>query len=239
MKRAIHTFKMVKPGRYAFPLVSFILLLFISLTIRYEATPVSLVTQTSDMESTRQSAVTEVSVDSGKAYEWHKVALGERVYIDRKFAFSILPAKYLGLFYLQSANDDKNMVGDHFITFQVNQDVTVYVVYPKVSMEDRPSWLAEWTDTGDSIATTDRSFGVLAKDFPAGTVSLGGNEGGASMYTVLVRPQDTSSVIHQPHQCFIQPSPGPLPGTPFIGTMAIEGLLTQAGMTLMIPADCQ
>jgi hypothetical protein len=197
MKPAICTSRTVELVRYAFLLALFSLLLLGSLIPGYEGNRVAAATMPTDVDPSRQPVITEASVANGKAYEWHKISLGGLVYIDRHYTFSTLPAKYLGLFYLQTANDDKNIVGDHFITFQVNQDATVYVVYANASMDDRPSWLAEWTDTGGSIVTTDRDFGVLAKDFPAGTVSLGGNEGSSSMYTVLVKPQDSSSIIPQ------------------------------------------
>jgi hypothetical protein len=198
MKPAIRTSRMVELVRYAFLLPLFSLLLLGSLIPGHEGNRVAAATMPTDIDPSRQPVITEASVANGKAYKWHKISLGGLVYIDREYVFSKLPAKYLGLFYLQTANDDKNMVGNDFITFQVNQDVTVYVAYANASTDDQPSWLAEWTDTGDEIVTTDRDFGVLAKDFPAGTVSLGGNEGGSSMYTVLVKLQDRSSVIHQP-----------------------------------------
>jgi hypothetical protein len=194
MKPAIRTSRMVELVRYAFLLALFSLLLLGSLVPGYEGSRVAAATMPTDVDPSRQPVITKASVANGKVYEWHKISLGGLVYIDRKYTFSILPAKYLGLYHLRTANDDKGMIGDHFITFQVNQDATVYVVYANASMDDRPSWLAEWTDTGDEIVTTDRDFGVLAKDFPAGTVSLGGNEGGSSMYTVLVKPQDSLSI---------------------------------------------
>jgi hypothetical protein len=72
----------------------------------------------------------------------------------------------------------------------VNQDVRVYVTHDN-RISTKPSWLQSFTDTSDTIVNSDSTFGVFAKDFSAGTITLGGNEGGgnSSMYTVIIAGQ--------------------------------------------------
>jgi hypothetical protein len=127
--------------------------------------------------------LTSLSVSSGKSYVWDTLANGKTVYIDRSYTFSNVPSKYNGLVYLQTANEDKFSSGSPFISFTANQNVMVYLAYAGSSL---PAWASGWTNTGDVIVTTDRSLTVYAKEFPAGTVSLGENGGAPSMYSVIV-----------------------------------------------------
>jgi hypothetical protein len=129
-----------------------------------------------------------LTVYSGEAYEVVQDGLvaGALVYIDRSFTFSSIPASLEGATYIKTANDDKCSSGDSFLSFDVNQDVTIYVAHDN-RIAQKPSWLASFTDSGDDLITTDTSFSLFAKDFPAGTVTLGGNEAcDLSMYMVVV-----------------------------------------------------
>ena len=112
---------------------------------------------------------------------------GELVYVDRDYTFTDVPEYIQGVAYIKTANDDKSGEGDSFLSFDVNQDVTVYVGYD-IRISGTPSWLLDFTDTGDEIVTSDTTFKLFAKDFSAGTITLGGNDsgGGGSMYTVIV-----------------------------------------------------
>jgi hypothetical protein len=89
-----------------------------------------------------------------------------------------------GTTYIKTANDDKNSSDASFLTFDVNQDVTVYVGHDN-RKSDKPSWLASFTDTGEDIVNSDTTFSLFDKDFSSGTVTLGGNEA-SSMYTVII-----------------------------------------------------
>jgi hypothetical protein len=51
-----------------------------------------------------------------------------------------------------------------------------------------PEWAQSFTPTGETIQSTDARFNLYRRDFPAGTVMLGGNEMGRSNYTVAVAP---------------------------------------------------
>ena len=138
---------------------------------------------------------------SPTGYVWDTLDVGKSVYIDRTFTYATVPAAYVGLDYLQTANGDKGSTGASFITFDVNQDVTVYVAH-----DDRnaalPTWMSGFTDTGDNLSG-DTTLSLYARDFTAGAVTLGGNEAGTnSMYTVVVGPK-VGGVINQPPTALI------------------------------------
>ena len=118
------------------------------------------------------------------SYEWGTLAVGELVYIDRGYIFTSIPNELVGLDYLRTANDDKTGSG---ALFTVNKPVTVFLAHD-VRISTMPAWLTSWIDTGLIVVTDDTSFDVYSKDFPAGSIMLGGNQGdGFSMYGVIVR----------------------------------------------------
>ncbi len=129
-------------------------------------------------------------------YRWAILAEGELTYTDRSYTFVSVPAEMVGLDYLLTENSDKNSIGDSVVSFDVNKSVIVYVAYDRDFSEDspptHPAWLASWTNTGlfVTIRRSDSFHDVYSKQFPAGTVNLGGNNdiGAAvhSMYSVMV-----------------------------------------------------
>jgi hypothetical protein len=135
--------------------------------------------------------VSNVVVRSGENYQVVPDGLqeGARVYIDRPYEFTNVPTFLVGQTYIKTANDDKARTDTDFLSFDVNQDVAVYVAHDD-RIKDMPAWLDSFTDTGDDVVTNDKNktLSLYARDFPAGTVTLGGNEGGSkdSMYVVVV-----------------------------------------------------
>ena len=134
-----------------------------------------------------------LTVVSGKAYQVVDGGLnsGAMVDIDRSYTFTAIPASLVGTTYIQTANNDKKGSQEEFLSFSVNQDVTVYVAYDE-RVTSLPDWLASWANTGETLDTTDVSLHLYAKDFQAGTVILGGNlaagaAGAKSNYSVVVR----------------------------------------------------
>ena len=125
-------------------------------------------------------------------YVWADLAEGTAVYIDRSYSFDDLPSSVIGIQFLQTANDDKAVSDPAAISFDVNQAVTVLVAYD-ARVSNPPFWLQSWTQTGETWITTDTDLDVFRKDFPAGTVTLGGNETGLSMYSVGVMTQGGGS----------------------------------------------
>jgi hypothetical protein len=122
-------------------------------------------------------------------YVWDTLAVGQDVYIDRSFTFTLIPGSYVGLQYLKTANDDKAVSAPDAISFGVDKPVTVFVAYDARNAM-LASWLQAWAATGDQWQSSDTNFDVYRMDFPAGSVVLGGNEmGNTSMYSVAVVEQ--------------------------------------------------
>ncbi len=136
-----------------------------------------------------QLQITNLNVASGKAYQIVVDGLqkGERVYIDRKYEYSAVPAELNGATYIKTANGDSKSKAASFLTFNVNQDVTVYVAHDD-RITTKPSWLVSFTDTGDNLVTTNTTLSIFASNYLAGTITLGSNQGGrkTSMYTVVI-----------------------------------------------------
>jgi hypothetical protein len=146
-----------------------------------------------------QLVVSNLSVASGKSYvvDTSGISSGDVVYIDRSYRYNSVPAAVEGAVYIRTANTDKNATSTSFLSFSVNQDVTVYVVYGVRGTPARggslPNWLSGWTNTGLTIGTTDVAHRLYSRDFVAGAVSLGGNmaagaKGANSNYTVVIVP---------------------------------------------------
>jgi hypothetical protein len=140
--------------------------------------------------------VPNLSVASGKPYEVVVDGLGSgaSVFIDRGYTFTSIPGSVAGATYIKTANDDKRNTQVDFLTFSVNQGVTIYVAYDHRA-SSLPNWLSGWNKTGESIGTTDVSFNLYAREFSASSsVTLGGNmatgaSGADSNYFVVVVPR--------------------------------------------------
>lgn len=132
--------------------------------------------------------ITGLNAQSGKTYEVQidNLQTGERVYTDRSYTMNNVPGALVGATYIKTANNDKGSSGNSFLSFSVNQPVTVYVGHDN-RVNPKPSWLNSFTATGTSLVTTDTTLNLYSKSFPAGTITLGGNQGaGKSMYSVIV-----------------------------------------------------
>jgi len=147
--------------------------------------------------------ITNLNVSSGLAYEIVNNGLsnGGMIYIDRSYTFSGVPTTLNGVTYIKTANNDKSSTDSTFLTFNVSEDVTVYIAHDdRISV--KPAWLSTFTDTGDNVLVAGSAHSLFKKAFSAGSVSLGGNEGsGKSMYVVIVDtgssggPTDTTAPI--------------------------------------------
>ena len=138
---------------------------------------------------TFEPIISNFTVDSKKDYEIVVNGLqnGATVYTDRKHTYTNVPTFLDGATYIITANNDKGSNIESFINFDVNRNVTVYVAHEK-RINTKPLWMAEFTDTKIDLVTNNTSFSIFAKEFTAGTVTLGGNgSGGKSMYTIIVK----------------------------------------------------
>ena len=142
-----------------------------------------------------QLVISNLTVESGRAYEIVENGLqnGAMVYIDRESMYNSVPTLLKGATYIKTANKDKGESKSSFLTFDVNQDVTVYVAHDN-RITTKPSWLTSFTDTGNDLVTTDTALSIFANNFLAGTITLGGNEGKGNrrMYTVIIVKYDDS-----------------------------------------------
>jgi hypothetical protein len=116
--------------------------------------------------------------------------VGSTTYVDRTYTYTNVPSAVAGATYIRTANNDKMATGSAFLSFSVNQPVTVYVAY-HTKILSRPSWLTGFSDVGMDLTVPNVTLRLYAKAFAAGSVVLGANEGtssGHSMYTVIVIP---------------------------------------------------
>ena len=145
--------------------------------------------------------ISNLTVASGSAYEVSAVGLqaGGTVYRDRAYTFTTVPTSVQGAAYIQTANNDKTATTAAFLGFTVNQPVSVSVAYD-VRLTPKPSWLSTFTDTGKNLVTSDTTLHLLARSFPAGTITLGGNAsvGSGSMYSVIVQPAGPAPDLTHP-----------------------------------------
>jgi chitodextrinase len=122
-------------------------------------------------------------------YKVKIAANGDSVFVDRAYTIQTLPDALLKQWRIATANNDKGNTSTPFFTFTVNQYVNVYVAYDR-RLTTLPSWLQSWTATTSSVKTSDSEYLCYRKNFPPGTVSLGGNygTGSCSMYMIFVEP---------------------------------------------------
>ena len=145
--------------------------------------------------------ISNLIVASGQSYVVPAAGLraGSRVYTDRSFTFTTVPANVEGAAFIQTANNDKAATNSGFLSFHVNQPVTVYVAHD-VRITSKPSWLGTFTDTGKDLVTSDAILPLFARAFPVGTITLGGNGGSdMSMYSVIVQGQNTNPSSSKNH----------------------------------------
>ncbi|HEX6965425.1 MAG TPA: hypothetical protein VF166_06470 [Gemmatimonadaceae bacterium] len=159
-------------------------------------------------------AITNVAAASGHAYRVGASGFqaGDSAYTDRAYAVtSPVPSALQGLAYIQTANADKDASAgsSSFLTFDVNQDVVVYVAHDDKT--PNPKWLTSgFTSTGMQVTLTghDKPYSVFQKSFAKGTVTLGSNDDSAvdqSMYIVLVKPAAGDTTTTPPDTGSTQP----------------------------------
>lgn len=124
-------------------------------------------------------SVTDLEVTSGKNYRVSTLENGVHPYIDRTYVYVKLPRKFEDKSYIITANDDKMSRDDFHIKFKIDRNAIVYIAYNDC-YSDKPSWLSQFRDTGESMVLTDAentlaTYSLYAREFSAGSVLLGGN----------------------------------------------------------------
>ena len=129
----------------------------------------------------------QINVASNKAYEVRQnLEGGKLAYIDRQYTIQNVPEMLRGHHYIMTANEDKTVDGDAFLSFVTDKHITVYVAHDdRITM--KPNWLNGFKDTGLALVT-DVPMSIYVRDFAAGKVILGGNGGNhsTSMYSIIV-----------------------------------------------------
>lgn len=115
------------------------------------------------------------------------------VYTDRSYRFRQVPSALVGLDLIQTANDDDGSRGERWISVEAMLPVQVYVGCDL--RQDPPQWLRDQFRRTELVVSIDEGakFQVYVREFPAGTIELGGNTddgkaGGKGNYIVAVQP---------------------------------------------------
>lgn len=143
-----------------------------------------------------QINVTNLTVASGEPYEVvNGLADDSLVYIDRNYIYSNVPAMVSGdqVVYIKTANDDKLSQGNHFLSFDVSQTVSIYVAHDD-RYQTKPDWLGSFTATSQSLTIDNQEHSLFSRTFSGGQVALGGNVHPSepednNMYTVIIVAQ--------------------------------------------------
>lgn len=128
---------------------------------------------------------------SPSTYEVTLLHVGEPYYIDRTFTITAMPAVLEGLVAIKTANNDRSNQSAAFLSFTLAQDATLYIAYDSRARR-YPSWLRQsYSQTGQTINTTDVPLTVWQRPVSAGPVSVPGNQFGnprrvRSNYLVLL-----------------------------------------------------
>jgi parallel beta-helix repeat protein len=195
------------------------------------------VSNTSTSSPSSSLSISNLTVASGQAYVVPTGGLqaGNLVYRDRTYTFTTVPSIVQGARYIQTANNDKTATNSAFLSFTVNQPVSVYVAHGD-RITPKPSWLSAFTDTGTNLVTSDATFSLFVRTFPAGTITLGGNVSSAnagnllSMYSVIVKPQSGTGSTTPP------PPPPPPSSPPTSSSLSISNLTVASGQAYVVPA---
>jgi putative membrane-bound dehydrogenase-like protein len=136
---------------------------------------------------------TNLAAESGHAYAVGLLKTGQPSYTDRQFVFKKVPDLLGGAQIIRTANEDDGSRGQAFLTFDLALPCTVSIAHDTRIIE-RPAWMQGFADTDLTVTTSDTTFHLWSKDFPAGNVTLGGNlagpsSGGKAHYFVVLQPK--------------------------------------------------
>ncbi len=143
----------------------------------------------------------QISELNPASYRVADLTVNNKYYLDRDYVLRQIPEICQGYTWIMTQNDDKTRTDAHWLSFKVNLPAVVMVGYD--SSTPLPGWLQSWKNTQQKIVTTDDApLQLYQKEFPAGKVILGANEGNnkSSMYVVLVKKAQDSVVDTTPPQ---------------------------------------
>jgi hypothetical protein len=146
-----------------------------------------------------QEIITQIESDSPGHYEAYRIAIDAKVYTDRDFIVNRIPPTLNNLPAIRTANNDIEASDLSFLEFTLTAPARVYVTF-ETTAQHIPRWLRTFAsekyqvEIEDTFALIKRSHQVYGKDFPAGSVILGGNQATGytgdiiTHYLVIVQP---------------------------------------------------
>ena len=121
-----------------------------------------------------------VSVSTGQSYRVGVANLGALPYIDRTYTLGTLPPALVNQEMIQTSNNDDYVVTPAHLTFTLSASADVYVAYSALAT-NLPGWANGFTLTPGTITAGGAgTFNIYKKTFPAGNVTLGGNDRAAT-----------------------------------------------------------
>lgn len=161
--------------------------------------------------------VTDLHAPSPGDYQidWQGLITGKRQYTDRPYYITAIPHSLRGLPFVRMCNNHDRCSGDRWLQMTSDSDVGV-VVGIDLRVNAPLAWMKigqpdGFVDTGEQIVTTDGTFRLYRREFPAGPIVLGGNtneplsDSGRGMYLVVfdravlgepsAQPVTTASVL--------------------------------------------
>ena len=155
-------------------------------------------------KSANDIVVTKVKTVGGKTLPVTVALPGEIPFSERgdtEITLSTIPKQYLGLPLIQTPFQDSASVGGSYLSFKVDEPVTVVIAYEKLDnllTSKTPEWLSEFRkETREQIVAQYFYYDIFVRDYPAGTISLPGADAGKNgvntNYFVMVRKK-----AHQP-----------------------------------------
>ena len=144
------------------------------------------------------------TINTAKPYEFFDLEVGARMYTDRVYKFVTLPDTFSGHKAIRTGNNDKasETSNSDFLTFDVHQDVNIYIIYTNFHSTIEQDWLNDangWNLVDYEIVTNlsgpEAKRLVRKKLFRKGSVKLSGNGASSSMYNVVIVPASHESKV--------------------------------------------
>ena len=131
--------------------------------------------------------------------------IGSVYLIDRDYFVKDMSKELEGATFIMTAMDDEGSQGADFITFSVDVPVVVWLAADK-RWGSPPKWASDgegWEEQPDYLVQTNEEdtdiFVLRNKEFPAGDISLGGNNDApanlAPMYWVFLTPGSGAAAV--------------------------------------------
>ncbi len=131
--------------------------------------------------------------------------IGSVYLIDRDYFVKDMSKELEGATFIMTAMDDEGSQGADFITFSVDVPVVVWLAADK-RWGSPPKWASDgegWEEQPDYLVQTNEEdtniFVLRNKEFPAGDISLGGNNDApanlAPMYWVFLMPGTGAAAV--------------------------------------------